>query len=86
MMSFGSCLSIRTGLVPCLMVCIYMIVTAVTVIAMVTIYLKSKGLLEEVNDSHITILENLCLDFSVFWTLPVVFTIHVDLHSNILKK
>ena len=55
-----------------------MIVTAVTVIAMVTIYLKSKGLLEEVNIVIFTILENLCLDLAYFGLL-VVFTIHVDL-------
>ena len=48
-----------------------MIVTAVTIIAMVTIYLKSKGLLEDVNDSHIHDLGKFMFGFSVFWTYLV---------------
>ncbi|MEI6865272.1 quinol:cytochrome C oxidoreductase [Flavicella sp.] len=43
-------------------------VSAVTVIAMVTIYLKSKGHLEYVNDSHIHDLAKYMFGFSIFWT------------------
>jgi len=45
-----------------------MIVSGITVIAMVTIYLKSKGYLEEVNDSHIHDLGKFMFGFSIFWT------------------
>ncbi|MGB5821221.1 MAG: quinol:cytochrome C oxidoreductase [Saonia sp.] len=45
-----------------------MIVSAVTVIAMVTIYLKSRGYLENVNDSHIHDLAKFMFGFSIFWT------------------
>ncbi len=45
-----------------------MIVSAVTVIAMVTIYLKSRGYLPEVNDSHIHDLAKFMFGFSIFWT------------------
>ena len=44
-----------------------MIVSAITVIAMVTIYLKSKGLLPLVNDSHIHDLGKYMFGFSIFW-------------------
>ena len=44
-----------------------MIVSAVTVIAMVAIYLKSKGLLPLVNDSHIHDLGKYMFGFSIFW-------------------
>jgi hypothetical protein len=45
-----------------------MIVTAVTVIALVAIYLKSKGYLPEVNDNHIHDLAKYMFGFSIFWT------------------
>src|SRR5690606_35677898 len=45
-----------------------MIVSAVTVIALITIYLKSKGYLEYVNDSHIHDLAKFMFAFSIFWT------------------
>lgn len=45
-----------------------MFVSGITVIAMVTIYLKSKGLLEEVNDSHIHDLAKFMFGISIFWT------------------
>lgn len=45
-----------------------MLVSAVTVIAMITIYLKSKGYLEYVNDSHIHDLAKFMFAFSIFWT------------------
>ena len=44
------------------------IVSAVTVIALVTIYLKSLGYLEYVNTSHIHDLGKFMFGFSVFWT------------------
>ena len=43
-------------------------VSAITVICMVTIYLKSKGYLEHVNTSHIHDLVKFMFGFSVFWT------------------
>jgi len=45
-----------------------MVVSGVTVIALVTIYLKSKGLLEYVNDSHLHDLAKFMFGFSIFWT------------------
>ncbi len=45
-----------------------MIVSAVTVIAMVTIVLKSQGYLDFVNDSHIHDLAKFMFAFSIFWT------------------
>ncbi len=44
------------------------VVSAVTVIAMVTLYLKSKGYLEYVNTSHIHDLAKYMFGFSIFWT------------------
>ena len=45
-----------------------MFVTGITVIALVTIYLKSKGYLEFVNDSHIHDLGKFMFGISIFWT------------------
>ncbi|RKR14132.1 quinol:cytochrome c oxidoreductase quinone-binding subunit 2 [Maribacter vaceletii] len=45
-----------------------MFVSGITVIALVTIYLKSKGYLEDVNDSHIHDLAKFMFGISVFWT------------------
>ncbi|WP_264536219.1 quinol:cytochrome C oxidoreductase [Flavobacterium sp. N1736] len=44
------------------------VVSAVTTIALVTIYLKSKGYLEYVNTSHIHDLAKFMFGFSIFWT------------------
>lgn len=44
------------------------VVSAVTVIAMITLYLKSVGYLEYVNTSHIHDLAKFMFGFSVFWT------------------
>ena len=44
------------------------IVSSITVIALVTIYLKSKGYLEDVNTSHIHDLVKYMFGFSIFWT------------------
>ena len=43
-------------------------VSGITIIALVTLYLKSKGLLEHVNTSHIHDLAKFMFGFSVFWT------------------
>ncbi len=45
-----------------------MFVSGITVIAMITIYLKSKGYLEDVNDSHIHDLAKFMFGISIFWT------------------
>ncbi|RRO12140.1 quinol:cytochrome C oxidoreductase [Flavobacteriaceae bacterium 14752] len=45
-----------------------MFVSAITTIALVTVYLKSKGYLEQVNDSHIHDLAKFMFAFSIFWT------------------
>jgi len=45
-----------------------LLVSALTVIAFVTIYLRSKGALPMVNDSHIHDLTKFMFGFSVFWT------------------
>lgn len=45
-----------------------LLVSAVTIIAFVTIYLRSKGYLPKVNDSHIHDLAKFMFGFSVFWT------------------
>jgi len=45
-----------------------MFVSAITVIAMVTIYLRHKGFLPFVNDSHIHDLAKYMFGFSIFWT------------------
>ncbi|MCX2681036.1 quinol:cytochrome C oxidoreductase [Galbibacter sp. EGI 63066] len=45
-----------------------MFVSGVTVIAMVTMYLKSKGVLDFVNDSHLHDLAKYMFGLSIFWT------------------
>lgn len=45
-----------------------MFVSGITVIAMITIYLKSKGYLEHVNDSHLHDLAKFMFAISIFWT------------------
>ncbi|MAD96337.1 MAG: quinol:cytochrome C oxidoreductase [Flavobacteriaceae bacterium] len=45
-----------------------LLVSALTIIAFVTIYLRSKGYLPNVNDSHIHDLAKFMFGFSVFWT------------------
>ena len=45
-----------------------MFVSGITVIAMITIYLKSKGYLEQVNNSHIHDLAKFMFGISIFWT------------------
>lgn len=43
-------------------------VSGITVITMITFYLKSRGFLEEVNKSHIQDLAKFMFAFSIFWT------------------
>ncbi len=45
-----------------------MFVSGITTIALITIYLKSKGLLPEVNNSHIHDLAKFMFGISIFWT------------------
>ena len=45
-----------------------MFVSGITTIALITIYLKSKGYLEFVNDSHIHDLAKFMFGISIFWT------------------
>ena len=44
-----------------------MVVSGVTVIALITIYLQTKGLMNYVNDSHLHDLAKFMFGFSVFW-------------------
>ncbi|MBN4070106.1 quinol:cytochrome C oxidoreductase [Olleya sp. AH-315-F22] len=45
-----------------------MIVSGITVIALIAIYLRSRGYLEFVNDSHLHDLAKYMFGFSIFWT------------------
>lgn len=62
------------------------IVSAVTVIAMVTLYLKSKGLLEHVNTSHIHDLAKFMFGFSIFWTYLWFSQFMLQWYSNIPEE
>ncbi|HLT32214.1 MAG TPA: hypothetical protein VKZ98_00360 [Aquaticitalea sp.] len=63
-----------------------MIVSAVTVIAMVTMYLKSKGLLAQVNDSHIHDLAKYMFGFSIFWAYLWFSQFMLIWYSNIPEE
>ena len=63
-----------------------MIVSAVTVIAMVTMYLKGKGLLPQVNDSHIHDLAKFMFGFSIFWTYLWFSQFMLIWYSNIPEE
>jgi hypothetical protein len=63
-----------------------MIVSGITVIAMVTIYLKSKGLLPDVNDSHIHDLAKFMFGFSIFWTYLWFSQFMLIWYSNIPEE
>jgi len=62
------------------------IVSAVTVIAMVTVYLKSKGYLEFVNTSHIHDLAKYMFGFSIFWTYLWFSQFVLQWYSNIPEE
>ncbi len=63
-----------------------MMVCGITVIAMVTIYLKSKGYLEQVNDSHIHDLAKFMFAFSIFWTYLWFSQFMLYWYSNIPEE
>ncbi len=63
-----------------------MIVSAVTMIALVSIYLKSRGYLEYVNDSHIHDLAKFMFGFSIFWTYLWFSQFMLIWYSNIPEE
>jgi len=63
-----------------------MMVCGVTVIAFITIYLKSKGLLPKVNDSHIHDLAKFMFAFSIFWTYLWFSQFMLIWYSNIPEE
>ncbi|NNE32604.1 MAG: quinol:cytochrome C oxidoreductase [Winogradskyella sp.] len=63
-----------------------MFVSGITVIAMVTIYLKSKGLLAFVNDSHIHDLAKFMFGISIFWTYLWFSQFMLIWYSNIPEE
>ncbi len=63
-----------------------MIVSGITVIAMVSIYLKSRGYLPEVNDSHIHDLAKYMFGFSIFWTYLWFSQFMLIWYSNIPEE
>ena len=63
-----------------------MMVCATTTIALVTIYLKSKGLLSAVNDSHIHDLAKFMFAFSIFWTYLWFSQFMLIWYSNIPEE
>ncbi|MFS4466915.1 quinol:cytochrome C oxidoreductase [Maribacter sp. 2210JD10-5] len=63
-----------------------MFVSGITVIAMVTVYLKSKGYLKEVNDSHIHDLAKFMFGISIFWTYLWFSQFMLIWYSNIPEE
>ncbi|MBD0778306.1 quinol:cytochrome C oxidoreductase [Maribacter sp. ANRC-HE7] len=63
-----------------------MIVSGITVIAMVTIYLKSKDYLPDVNNSHIHDLAKFMFGFSIFWTYLWFSQFMLIWYSNIPEE
>jgi len=63
-----------------------MLVCGITVIAMIAIYLKSKGLLEYVNDSHIHDLAKFMFGFSIFWAYLWFSQFMLIWYSNIPEE
>lgn len=63
-----------------------MFVSGITVIALITIYLKSKGLLEQVNDSHIHDLAKFMFGISIFWTYLWFSQFMLIWYSNIPEE
>ena len=62
------------------------IVSGVTTIALVTLYLKSRGYLEYVNNSHIHDLAKFMFGFSVFWTYLWFSQFMLIWYSNIPEE
>ncbi len=63
-----------------------MFVSGITVIAMVTIYLKSKGYLPDVNNSHIHDLAKFMFGISIFWTYLWFSQFMLIWYSNIPEE
>ncbi len=63
-----------------------MFVSGITVIAMITVYLKSKGYLEQVNNSHIHDLAKFMFAFSIFWTYLWFSQFMLIWYSNIPEE
>jgi hypothetical protein len=63
-----------------------MFVSGITVIAMVTIYLKSKDYLPEVNDSHVHDLAKFMFGISIFWTYLWFSQFMLIWYSNIPEE
>ena len=63
-----------------------MFVSGITVIAMVTIYLKSRGYLPDVNDSHIHDLAKFMFGISIFWTYLWFSQFMLIWYSNIPEE
>lgn len=63
-----------------------MFVSGITVIALITIYLKSKGLLEYVNDSHLHDLAKFMFGISIFWTYLWFSQFMLIWYSNIPEE
>ena len=63
-----------------------MFVSGITTIALITIYLKSKGYLEFVNDSHIHDLGKFMFGISVFWTYLWFSQFMLIWYSNIPEE
>lgn len=63
-----------------------MFVSALTVLTLITVYLKSKGYLQEVNHSHIQDLGKFMFAFSVFWTYLWFSQFMLIWYSNIPEE
>ena len=63
-----------------------MFVSGITAIALITIYLKSKGYLEKVNDNHIHDLAKFMFAISVFWTYLWFSQFMLIWYSNIPEE
>ena len=63
-----------------------MFVTAISVIALITIYLKSEGYLDFVNDSHIHDLAKFMFGISIFWTYLWFSQFMLIWYSNIPEE
>ncbi len=63
-----------------------MFVSAITVITFVTIYLRHKGFLPQVNDSHIHDLAKYMFAFSIFWTYLFFAQFMLQWYANIPEE
>ena len=63
-----------------------MFVSGITVIALITMYLKSRGLLPQVNDSHIHDLAKFMFGISIFWTYLWFSQFMLIWYSNIPEE